>query len=215
MVAYCEKDALIPDKILQNSMKDIKKLLDFFERDSFFQQTQENETSTEQGKTLQDKIFKIKDIFYFYTEDYYPNRIFRYVINEETIGIMVMTKNLPKNSENPTEEKKPFIEIDFLVTHIGSNQCGGILMEKGVNYFCQSADTLILRLDSLNSDSTERYKGLGFKPLEPLEPNLKELVPMSLNLEESEYWIYNGKWCLKNHINKSSYVHSLSSQKCR
>jgi hypothetical protein len=87
-----------------------------------------------------------------------------YRVTGEPVGIMFLS-----GGQN-------WLHIEYLVTHPGSKDCGGVLIEKAVNLSVGAGYGGRLRLCAGNDNATEMYAHMGF--VEKNEgPDNMELVP--------------------------------------
>jgi hypothetical protein len=111
--------------------------------------------------------------------------VFGYFVNKRPIGLLAM-----QNESVP--------EIDILVTHPGSDGCGGILIERAVQVSQSWGSDGKLALYADNKNAEGAYRALGFVADSVNSPDY------TLDPSKSNGWtLHQGNWRLKKYIDKS------------
>jgi hypothetical protein len=94
----------------------------------------------------------------------------------------------------------PVAKIEELVTHPGSAECGGILMEHAVAVAQQRCGSPRIRLYPLDGDAREAYRHLGFVPADEGHMILNPAQTNGLWVEAG------GTWRLDRYSKSRSYL---------
>lgn len=111
---------------------------------------------------------------------------FEYRVNSEPIGIIAITK------------KRGGFVVPHLVTHPGSSEAGGILIEHAAQWSDSHGEAGKLTLIALDDDAEQAYLALGFKQVS---------FEMVLDPSKEEKWCkLNDKWRLAKHQGTKYYI---------
>jgi len=115
-----------------------------------------------------------------------------YMLMGQPAGLMVL------------DETSTPVQLKLLVTHPGSSNCGGVMIEYAVARSVANGQKGCLQLTALDGQAQLAYKALGFEDAD--RPSTGGF-PMDLDPAKSEKWVHiNNSWRLKKYSEKKNLV---------